>query len=180
MKFLISEEEKSRILEMHQNATSRQYLTETPADTIYSDKLLDIVTKVSNHINGEIAKKRATDTTFPDFKVGVIIDNNAKSNNEPDTTYWFKSAGKTIPNVGSPLSLRRMRIDLPNTLKDYAQTIKQSLDNRREGYAQDLDKNLKKLPSYYNTISNLVDAWVASFSPQPATKTPTKQTVKIP
>ena len=28
MKFLISEEEKSRILEMHQNATSRQYLTE--------------------------------------------------------------------------------------------------------------------------------------------------------
>jgi hypothetical protein len=28
MKFLISEEEKSRILEMHQNATSRQYLME--------------------------------------------------------------------------------------------------------------------------------------------------------
>jgi hypothetical protein len=33
MKYLISEEEKSRILEMHQNATSRQYLSEqaTPA-----------------------------------------------------------------------------------------------------------------------------------------------------
>ena len=28
MKFLISEEEKSRILNMHQNATSRQYLSE--------------------------------------------------------------------------------------------------------------------------------------------------------
>jgi len=28
MKFLISEEEKGRILEMHQNATSKQYLTE--------------------------------------------------------------------------------------------------------------------------------------------------------
>ena len=99
---------------------------------------------------------------------------------ELKVAYWFKYAGKTIPNVGSPLSLQRLRIDLPNTLKDYAQTIKQSLDNRREGYAQDLDKNLKKLPSYYNTISNLVDTWVASFSPQPATKTPTKQTVKIP
>ena len=30
MKFLISEEEKSRILGMHQNATSRQYLGESP------------------------------------------------------------------------------------------------------------------------------------------------------
>ena len=33
MKFLISEEEKSRILEMHQNATSRQYLTESLGNT---------------------------------------------------------------------------------------------------------------------------------------------------
>ena len=33
MKFLISEEEKSRILEMHQNATSRQYLTEGLGNT---------------------------------------------------------------------------------------------------------------------------------------------------
>jgi len=32
MKFLISEEEKSRILEMHQNATSRQYLGEQNGD----------------------------------------------------------------------------------------------------------------------------------------------------
>ena len=33
MKFLISEQEKQRILEMHQNATSRQYLTEGLGNT---------------------------------------------------------------------------------------------------------------------------------------------------
>ena len=42
MKFLISEEEKSRILEMHQNATSRQYLTEAPVDTKYTEGLYRI------------------------------------------------------------------------------------------------------------------------------------------
>jgi len=32
-KFIISESEKQRILEMHQNATSRQYLMESTEDT---------------------------------------------------------------------------------------------------------------------------------------------------
>ena len=34
MKFIISEQEKSRILEMHQNATSRQYLNEDLSQVI--------------------------------------------------------------------------------------------------------------------------------------------------
>jgi hypothetical protein len=46
MKFLISEEEKSRILEMHQNATSRQYLMEgVPNTTLKFDTPINIAAR---------------------------------------------------------------------------------------------------------------------------------------
>jgi hypothetical protein len=46
MKFLISEEEKSRILEMHQNATSRQYLMEgVPNTTLVADSAIEVAAR---------------------------------------------------------------------------------------------------------------------------------------
>jgi len=53
MKFLISEEEKSRILNMHQNATSRQYLTEAdaPADPSWLTAAKDVL--ATENANGQ-------------------------------------------------------------------------------------------------------------------------------
>jgi hypothetical protein len=179
-RLIITEEERSRILGMHKSATSRQYLTE---DQAKDDASLNyIVNAVANYINGVIAKHRATDPTFPDAKVEVTKNSNAKYQGEPDSTYWFKFNGVTIPNYGNTtLSVKGMEGDTQTMVKAYANTIKYSFDNTPGSkYTPDLSKNLKKLPSLFSGISKLVDTWAAQFSPQPATKTPTKQPVKKP
>jgi hypothetical protein len=148
-------------------------------DTTKDDASLNyIVNAVANYINGVIAKRRTTDPTFPDAKVEVTKNSNAKYQGEPDSTYWFKFNGVEIPKYDSEsLSVKGMEGDTQNTVKRYATNIKYSFDNTPGSkYAPKLSKNLQKLPSLFSGISKLVDTWAAQFSPQPATKTPTTQT----
>ena len=148
-------------------------------DTGKDDASLNyIVNAVANYINGVIAKHRATDPTFPDAKVEVTKNSNAKYQGEPDSTYWFKFNGAEIPKYDTEsLSVRGLAVDTPNTVKRYANNIKYSFDNMKGSkYAPNLSKNLQKLPSLFSGVSKLVDTWAVQFSPQPATKTPTQKT----
>jgi hypothetical protein len=65
-KFIISESEKQRILEMHQNATSRQYLMEG-ADPRITTLFNNIVTQVNSKI-AEINKSKGSKIPNVSFK----------------------------------------------------------------------------------------------------------------
>ncbi len=71
MKLIITEEERSRILGMHQNATTRQYLKEDPE----KDLCLTLATNIVNALNAKIN----------DFKT--------KNPNSPTSTFTVKKAG---------------------------------------------------------------------------------------
>ena len=73
-KFLISESEKQRILEMHQNATSRQYLMED-ADSRITTLFNNIVTQVNSKI-AEINKSKGSKIPNVSFKEVAADDPN--------------------------------------------------------------------------------------------------------
>ena len=158
----------------------RQYLME---DTSKDDASLNyICNAITNYVNQEIAKKRTTDTTFPDAKVEVVRTP-TKSQGEDDITYSFKFNGVTIPIYNNTiLSVRRMSTDTPTTIKEYSNALKYSFDNTPGSkYTPNLSKNLKKLPNLFGGVSKLVDTWAAQFqSKQPTQPSTGQSTTKKP
>lgn len=154
MKFLISEEEKSRILGMHQNATSRHYLTE---DNTKDDASLNyIVNAVAKIMNSQIDRKIQENPEFPATKITV-----KRSTNAENVFYCWLYGTKQIGCDGSINSNSLMASNGPLVV---GTMVKNAFDGSKN---PDLPKILRPLPQ--PGLRATVDKWVTSYSPNPTT-----------
>lgn len=151
MKFLISEDEKSRILEMHQNATSRQYLTEGDKDDA---SLSSIINTVANIMNSQIDRKIQENPQFPTTKITV-----KRSTNETNVWYCWKY-GATQIGCNGDISINTL------TAGNGPLIVGNSIKNAWQKNP-DLPKILKPLPQ--PKLAATVDKWVAMYRPNPTT-----------
>ena len=154
MKILISEEEKSRILGMHQNATSRHYLTE---DNTKDDASLNyIVNAVAKIMNSQIDKKIQENPEFPATKITV-----KRTTNSENVFYCWKYDTKSIACDGSINSNSLMASNGPSVV---GYSIKAAFDASKN---PDFPNKLRPLPQ--PGLIATVDKWVSSYSPNPTT-----------
>jgi hypothetical protein len=131
MKFLISEQEKQRILEMHQSATSRQYLMEdegitqsnTPTITIYLPYTLNPkdqskIYKTNQRAKFTISATKAPDGTFSTTEYKMPIKIISIDGVGPDTNSPF-SSGAVNTTDGSIKGSFALTEDMYKKWKDY-------------------------------------------------------------
>ena len=100
-KLIITEDEKSRILEMHQNATSRQYLME---DTDSNTFFLYLPYTINANGNKEVAYQQFSNSSYlPSFSITVTDSNLVKSGKlSVKTITASDSKGNNITFSGKP------------------------------------------------------------------------------
>jgi len=174
MKFLISEEEKSRILEMHQNATSRQYLTEAPVDTKYTEGLIqNIMNQIASIINTKIDEAIKTHPNEPWSPSKVTVD---KGMSEGNSFYFFKYGGKRI-NDDYSINTNVLIDIIDEKMKDattFLNSIKTQFDVRYYPELNSLSKYFRapKFNMPLKQIHMAVDKWFADIQPQLAPASP--------
>ncbi len=127
MKFLISEEEKSRILEMHQNATSRQYLNEEEVETNYFNTM-------KTKFDGQMAAYKLPNITLQLNKNGtisIVKDGKAvyMSTVSPDVPTLLQaiSYNQTVKGTDIP-TVKLSSLLLPNLVNGYTNYVKSTPD----------------------------------------------------
>jgi hypothetical protein len=170
--FLITEEEKSRILNMHKNAIAKQYLSEqaTPAPaaatpttttqttqskTEYNDVAIKgIMEQVAGLLNAEIDKKVVENPKFPNTKITVI----RKVETNPDDVIYRFMYGNTQVGEGNRVSYM--------LVSNGAETV----GNRIKGafnisYNKTLSKTLQQLGNQVlvNTVTKMVNDWAQTY-----------------
>jgi len=182
-KFIITEEEKSRILEMHQFATSRQYLMEEVA----KDLCLTLATRIVDALNAKINEFK---TKNPNTPTSTFTVKNAGrwSTKEGETPkYGIFYAGKDLFNeqgfTDSDLTDKSMVID--QNKKDQAIIVYRNMigntfsaENLNPIFAKAGTKNLDKINNM-NELKNLAlkifNNWVLEITPKvPTIKKPQK------
>jgi hypothetical protein len=177
MKFLISEEEKSRILEMHQNATSRQYLTEAPVDTKYTEGLIqNIMNQIASIINTKIDEAIKTHPNEPWSPSKVTVD---KGISDGNSFYFFKYGGKRI---NDDYSINTIIDEKMKDATTFLNSIKTQFDVRYYPELNSLSKYFRapKFNMPLKQIHMAVDKWFADIQPQlaPASPAAAKPVVK--
>jgi seryl-tRNA synthetase len=117
--FLISEEEKNRIINLHESATNRHYLSEqevTNYDGKYDYKKENdkYYFKLKNTDNWKEATGEPLNAIKTDVFKGVVTDTNPKQNDLPfknreEGNTFRKWVNETLPFIGQKIKIRPFR-----------------------------------------------------------------------
>jgi hypothetical protein len=170
---IITEEERSRILGMHNKAAGKQYLNENPVDPKNTKTLLsDIMNKMASIINSQIDAQIKIDPNFPQTKITVFETPESTSDGRGDVNYTWKYGTQTI----SPTSPIRANYLLANNgVATVANILRTSFNIQQN---QTFPKTLSTLKQ--PGLQQAINTWGQANSSQPTTTTPTKQPVSKP
>lgn len=143
MKFLISEEEKSRILGMHKNATSKHYLVEAPTGTtptiktktlkpsyipIYYGDITIGLTPEENTDYFYVSVKGAT--KMPDGSTRTLKFANDDSTKIDNLATRFMNANGLSPNFRAPGQTEKLRDVLISKLTEMNNNVQTYLKSK--------------------------------------------------
>ena len=182
MKFLISEEEKSRILGMHQNATSRQYLTEAPADAKYAEGVIqNIMNQMASIVNNKIdqAIKEHPNEDWPQAKMTVH-----RGFRDGNSYYFFKYGGGDLHEQGHDPVRTQDLMDIKNRNMEptpFLNGLKRQFDAQQ--FPEINKRKYLRQPKFFmplTQISTAVDKWFADIQEhsEPASPATAKPGVK--
>jgi hypothetical protein len=156
-KFIITEEEKSRILGMHQFATSRQYLMEN----VRAGVTKDLLTQIANRINANIERAKTKGKKISSV-VSVVQEGNYKGVNAfvlkyGNTTFLSEYKGyKFSDGVLDDHAKTKPPYEAP--LKFWGEGIT-SVVNNNAG----MPKELQQLSDDSANILKIYNTWASQF-----------------